>query len=155
MRVRLTDAPDGAVYLESSYRDWSPVLGDFKIVIPRDGRTWDETTKKWVIGALYIADLLTFLAGHGAQVQDDRQPTQEAPRLPMPDDLRGAFAVLHLAPSAPLCVAEGSYRALSKYYHPDRGGDPESFHLVNDAIKVVRDYLDPQEDVADDRDIPF
>lgn len=155
MRVRLSDAPDGAVYLESSYRDWQPVIDAFKRAIPFDGRTWDGDLKKWIIRALYVAELLTFLAQHGAQVQDDRQPIQSLEvRAPMPDDLRAALAVLHLAPSAPLCVAEGSYRALSKYYHPDKGGDPETFHLVSDAIQVVRHYLNPQE-TQDDGDIPF
>jgi len=154
MRVRLTDAPDGAVYLESSYRDWQPVIDAFKRVIPFDGRTWDGEMKKWVIRALYVSELLTFLSQHGAQVQDDRQPVQEIlPRAPMPDDLRAAFVILHLAPSAPLCVAEASYKALARYYHPDVGGRPEDFHAVGDAIRVVRHYLNPQEDPDDD--IPF
>lgn len=155
MRVRLTDASDGAVYLECPYRDWNPVREAFKATIPYEGRTWDDASKKWVVRALYVAELLTFLAQHGAQLQDDRQPAQRLEvRAPMPDDLRAAFAVLHLAPSAPLCVAEGSYRALSKYYHPDKGGDPETFHLVSDSIRVIRHYLNPQEE-PDDDPIPF
>jgi hypothetical protein len=69
---------------------------------------------------------------------------------PMPEDLREAFDALYLAYSAPLCVAEGSYRALSKYFHPDKGGDVAQFHQVNDAIAIIRHYLDPQ-----DETIPF
>jgi hypothetical protein len=155
MRVRLSDAPDGGIYLEASYRDWSPVLDHFKATIPSDGRGWDQTTKKWVVRALYIADLLTFLHGYKAQVQDDRQPAQDAPRLPMPEELRDAFTALHLAPSAPLCVAEASYRALSKYYHPDHGGVADDFHRVNDAIATVRSYLNPQEETNGEGYVPF
>jgi hypothetical protein len=154
VRVRLTDAPDGGVYLECPYREWNPVREDFKMAIPYGGRSWDDTMKKWVISALYVADLMTFLSGHSAQVQDDRQPIQELlPRAPMPDDLREAFAALHLASTAPLCVAEASYKALARYYHPDMGGTAESFHAVGDAIRVVRHYLNPQEEPDDD--IPF
>jgi hypothetical protein len=154
MRVRLSDGPDGGVYLESPYRDWEPVREDFKRAIPFDGRSWDGDLKKWLIRAFYVTDVLTFLTQHGAQVQDDRQPVAElAPRAPMPDDLRAAFVLLHLAPNAPLCVAEASYKALAKYYHPDMGGSAEQFHLVSDAIRVVRRYLNPQEDPDDD--IPF
>jgi hypothetical protein len=154
MRVRLTDATDGAVYLECPYREWNPVREAFKATIPYDGRAWDEGVKKWLIRALYVAELLTFLAQHGAQVQDDRQPAQTLEvRAPMPDDLRAAFAMLHLASTAPLCVAEASYKALARYYHPDVGGTAESFHAVNDAIRVIRHYLNPQEEPHDD--LPF
>ena len=83
-------------------------------------------------------------------MQDDRTPgTTLTAAPPMPDDLRKAFEALTVAYEAPLCVAEAAFRALSKYYHPDRGGDPQQFHAVNDAIAVVRHYLDPR---PEDRD---
>jgi hypothetical protein len=154
MRVRLTDGPDGGVFLEATYRDWEPVREAFKLAIPFGGRSWDATAKKWAIRALYVADLLTFLAQHGAYVQDDRHPVESGSVLPpMPDDLRRAYTALHLAATAPLCVAEASYKALAKYYHPDMGGRAEDFHAVNDAIKTVRWYLDKEEHFDDP--IPF
>jgi hypothetical protein len=154
MRVRLTDGADGDVLLESPYREWDPVREEFKAAIPWQGRKWDGEAKHWIIRALYVQELLTFLAQHQAQIQDDRASTQ-APidRPAMPDDLRGAFAVLHLAPSAPSCVAEAAYKALVKYYHPDVGGTAELFTVVNDAIRVVRFYLNPEKDQDDE--IPF
>lgn len=154
MRVRLTDGPDGAVVLEAPYRDWEPVRETFKLAVPWDGRKWDGSAKQWIISALYTADLLAFLAQHHARIQDDRHPLEAAePRAPMPDELREAFASLHLASSAPLCVAEASYRALAKYYHPDVGGSAELFTGVSTAIAVVRHYLNPQE--SHDDALPF
>jgi hypothetical protein len=156
MRVRLTSEPDGAVALEASYRDWEPVREDFKREIPYDGRRWDADRKRWVIAALYVSDLMQFLSQRGAQVQDDRAPTTAAVAVPpMPEDLREAFDVLYLAYSAPLCAAEAVFRALSKYCHPDRGGDVQKFHHVNDAIAVVRKYLDPRPENHDDDTVPF
>src|SRR5262245_50680622 len=148
MRVRLTSDPDDAVCLESAYdRDF---VEDLKHAIDHGGRKWDPERKRWIITALYVADLLQFLTQQGAQIQDDRTPaTSMAPRPPMPDDLREAFAVLHLASTAPLCVAEASFKALSKYYHPDRGGAPEQFCAIGDAIDVVRHYLDPKPEGSD------
>jgi hypothetical protein len=156
MRVRLTSDPDGAIVLEATYREWDPVREHFKREIPYEGRRWDEVRKRWIISVLYTADLLQFLTQHGAQIQDDRTPvTSVAAVPPMPEDLREAFDALYLAYTAPLCVAEASFRALSKYFHPDRGGDPQQFHTVNDAIAVVRHYLDPRPEDPDANDIPF
>ena len=143
MRVRLSSGADGDIWLQSDYREWEPFREAFKAAIPWSGRRWDSGNRRWVISAIYLADLMAFLAQHQARIQDDRQA--ETARLPMPDDLREAYAALHLDASAPLCVAEASYRALSKYYHPDVGGTAAQFQAVSDAIRVVRSYLNPQE----------
>lgn len=155
LRVRLTTEPDGAVALESPYD--RAFVDELKTALDWSGRQWDASRKRWIVSALYVTDLLAFLQGQGVQVQDDRasasgEDGREVP--PMPDDLREAFDVLFLAYTAPLCVAEGSYKALSKYWHPDHGGDPADFDRVNTAIRIVRRYLDPQ-DVDEDDDIPF
>ena len=158
MRVRLTTEDDEACALETSFRDWDPVRERFKQTIPWDGRTWDASRKKWIVAALYIPDLLQFLQECGADIVDDRASAApvEARVPPMPLDLKAAFDALFLAYTAPLCVAEGAYRALSKYWHPDKGGRPEDFHAVNDAIRVIRHYLDPQpQETFDDDDLPF
>jgi hypothetical protein len=154
MRVRLTTDPDGAVCLESAYdRDF---VEELKRAIDYGGRKWDPERKRWVITALYVDVLLQFLKQQGAHIQDDRTTgTSLTPVPPMPEDLREAFAVLHLATTAPLCVAEGSFKALSKYYHPDRGGDAEQFCAIGTAITIVRSYLDPRPEDADEGDVPF
>ena len=154
VRVRLTLEPDDAICLESPY---DPLLVEgLKRAIDYGGRQWEPSRKRWIISALYAKDLVRFLQSYGAQIQDDRQqghPGALAPLPPMPTDLKEAFDALHLAYTAPLCVAEAAYRALSKYCHPDRGGEAQDFDRVASAITVVRSYLDPQEDADDD--IPF
>lgn len=153
MRVRLTLEPDGATCLESPY-DRAFVDG-LKQAIDYGGRQWDSQRKRWLISALYADVLLAYLQQAGCQVQDDRSPSGGSlvPVPPMPEDLRRAFDTLHVAYTAPLCVAEGAYKALAKYYHPDKGGAGDGFTSINDAIQTIRDYLDPQE--GNDDDIPF
>ena len=73
----------------------------------------------------------------------------------MPPELRTAFDGLYLAYNAPLYVAEQVYKALSKLYHPDMGGQAEHFHQINDAIDTIRRYLDPKPTDNDEDDIPF
>jgi hypothetical protein len=155
MRVRLTDAADGGVYLQASYQDWEPVRTQFKSAIPLHGRRWDPDIKKWLIHAMYVRDVLDFLAQQNAQVIDDRTPRPQGEgTVPMPDDLRDAFTALCLLPQAPWCAAEAVFKALAKHYHPDKGGDVEDFHRVNDAIQVIRHYLNPRKEEYDDP-IPF
>lgn len=159
IRVRLTLEPDGAVCLESPY-DRTFVDG-LKLAIDYGGRQWDPQRKKWLVSALYVDVLEDFLQRVGAQVQDDRGAPPAGsgavvPPPPMPTDLREAFNALFLAYAAPLCVAEASYKALAKYFHPDVGGHVDDFHGVNDAIAIVRKYLNPKpEPMHDDTDIPF
>lgn len=153
IRARLTLEADGAVCLESTY-DATFVEG-LKQALPYGGRNWNPDRKRWIVSALYIEDLLRYLSHVGAQVQDDR--TSSGPVIPipaMPPALRQAFDALYLAYNAPLYVAEQVYRGLSKVYHPDRGGQAEHFHHINDAIAIIRSYLDPQPP-DEDNDIPF
>ena len=154
MRVRLTTDPDGSLCMESPYD--ASFVERLKLTIPYDGRTWDPSRKRWLISMLYEADLLHLLQQAGADIKDDRVhagPVTAVP--PMPADLKAAFDALFVAYTAPLCVAVAAYRALSKYWHPDKGGRPEDFHAVSDAIRVIRRYLDPQPGEPDDDSIPF
>ena len=63
----------------------------------------------------------------------------------MPEDLAQAFATLHLAPTAPLGAADAVFKFWARHCHPDVGGDPAQFRAANDAIQIIRRYLDPQE----------
>lgn len=156
LRVRLTLEPDGATCLESPY-ERSFVEG-LKQALDYGGRAWDATRKRWIVSALYADALVQYLESAGCSIQDDRTPVPTAgaavPLPAMPTDLREAFDVLYLQYTAPLCVAEGSWRALVKYYHPDVGGDVALFQSVTEAIQVVRHYLDLKDDF-DDSSIPF
>ena len=156
MRVRLTTEPDGSTALESPY---NPTFVDgLKAAVYYDGRKWEPSRKLWIIRAVYADALMQFLHEAGATVQDDREEAQAVTYVPpMPEDLKTAMDSLFVAYTAPLCVCEASYRALAKYWHPDKGGNPEDFHRVNDAIDIVRKYLDPTPETRYDRndDIPF
>jgi hypothetical protein len=164
MRVRLTSAdpadPQGAggVWLESPYD--AVFVQELKAAIPYHGRQWDSAHKRWGITSLYLDTLMAFLTHWGVEIRDDRSAQDQLAQAlipPMPADLKDAFDSLFLAYTAPLCVAEGAYRALSKYWHPDRsGGHLEDFHRVNDAIETIRTYLDPQAEASYGRqdDIP-
>lgn len=48
------------------------------------------------------------------------------------------YAVLHLAPDAPLAVCEASYRALARTAHPDQGGSTAQMQRLNLAIETIR-----------------
>jgi len=149
MRCRLTTEPDGSICLDSGYDQ--VFVQQLKLAIPFGGRQWVPDRKRWILSALYAPELLTFLASWGAQVQDDRDLHRTGALLPpMPEELQVAFDDLFLAYTAPLCVAEASYKALAKYWHPDRGGNTEDFHRVNNAIGVIRRYLDWSEASHDD-----
>jgi hypothetical protein len=148
MRVRLTLEPDDRICLESPYD--AAFVESLKRALDYGGRQWEPTRRRWLISALYAEELLAFLRQYGCQIHDDRTPAHSGmptPLPPMPEDLRLAFDVLHLAYTAPLCVADASYRALSKYYHPDHGGDVTLFHAITDAIAVVRSHLDPKDPI--------
>jgi DnaJ-domain-containing protein 1 len=49
-----------------------------------------------------------------------------------------ALAVLGLEASADLGTAQRRYRQLAMQHHPDRGGEPERFRAIQEAIAVLR-----------------
>lgn len=154
LRVRLSTEPEDRIALQSPY-DRAFVDG-LKAAIPYAARAWDSERKVWIVWPLYQQDLLDYLRSVSAQVQDDRTtaPTLTPTQIPaMPEDLAQAFATLHLAPTAPLGAAEAVFKFWSRHCHPDVGGDTALFLAANDAIQVIRRYLDPQEDPDDD--LPF
>ena len=51
---------------------------------------------------------------------------------------REAAQTLHVAPDAPLAVAEAAWRALSKSAHPDAGGSDAAMARLNAAIDTIR-----------------
>lgn len=48
------------------------------------------------------------------------------------------WEILGVAPSASKATYESDYRTLVKRYHPDQGGDPETFLKIQNAIKQAR-----------------
>jgi hypothetical protein len=51
---------------------------------------------------------------------------------------RSPYDVLNISPSAPLDVAEASYKVLARLAHPDRGGSVEAMQELNEAIDQLR-----------------
>lgn len=159
MRVRLTTEPDGRTCLESPYD--RAFVDDLKQIILWDGRSWEPGRKRWLLSALYVEDLLDYCQRKQVQVLDEREGMQgescQASPPPMPDDLRQAFDVLYLAYTAPIVVAEASYKALAKIFHSDRPdyGDAEKIVELNHAIATIRRYLVPPVVSYTDDDIPF
>jgi hypothetical protein len=154
LRVRLSTEPEDRIALQSPY-DRAFVDG-LKTAIPYAARAWDAERKVWLVWPLYQQELLDYLRAVGAQIQDDRHKadTPAHTAVPaMPEDLAQAFATLHLAPTAPLGAADAVFKFWSRHCHPDVGGDPALFRAANDAIQIIRRYLDPQE--PDDDDLPF
>lgn len=162
--VQLTTEPDGQICLASPYH--KDFVDGLKLAIPYRNRAWDSVRKRWIVHPDAQVALADFLTSVGARVLDLRtQPSGQAlPPVqgashetapPMPDELRQAFDDLHLAYTAPLCVAEAAYKALSKFYHPDHGGEVEEFYRVAGAIQVIRTYLDPQPQKETDDGLPF
>lgn len=160
--VGLTLEPDRRLCLESPF-DRAFVDG-LKQAIPWDGREWLPDRRRWLILPLYEDLLLAFLRQWGCQVKDDRPrpvpvvpPAESGALVPVPEmpvKLRAAFDALRLQYHAPLCVAEAAFRAYCKYFHPDKGGDPEQFHAVNDAIKIIRAALGDDETDESDTENP-
>jgi hypothetical protein len=154
LRVRLTSEPDDRVCLESPYHQG--LIEQLKATIPLGSREWNNDRKRWLVSALYSPDLLTLLHALGAQITDERATAQTLTQIPpMPEDLAQAFATLHLAPTAPLGGAEAMFKFWARHCHPDVGGDPALFRAANDAIQIIRRYLDPQEAPHDNDALPF
>lgn len=142
-QVRITIEPDGRLCLESPYDPG--LVAVLKGDIAYGLREWHPGRKRWLISTLAEATLLRSLQAYGCQIDDARQGAALAadPYALMPDDLRQAFQRLYLAPDAPLLVAEVSYKALARVYHPDNQvyGNLDTMEALNDAIATVRRYL--------------
>lgn len=58
---------------------------------------------------------------------------------PMRVDTSGLYKTLYVIPGAPREVVKAAYKALSKKYHPDTGGDAEKFKAVQDAYTRLKE----------------
>ena len=61
--------------------------------------------------------------------------------MPVQDDDRDYYEVLHVSRNAPLEIIRSSYRMLMQRlkHHPDLGGDPAVAARINEAYAVLRD----------------
>lgn len=63
----------------------------------------------------------------------------------MPAEVIEALHILNLPSDASLDVIHQQYRHLAKRYHPDAGGDPETFKKINTAYKCVIAWITSQD----------
>jgi len=115
----------------------TPYLAEFvealKNEIPKEYRAWNPDSKTWYIEPRY-AKLAEMLLHEWFETVEESGSNRESP-----DWAR----VLHVQPDAPLEVVEAAYRALSKIYHPDLGGDAEKMRELNEAVKEAREKTKP------------
>jgi hypothetical protein len=64
---------------------------------------------------------------------------------PPPEEVIEALRVLDLPSDVSFAVIHQRYRQLAKRYHPDAGGDPETFRQINAAYKCVVAWIESQE----------
>lgn len=151
MHIRLSTGADGRSIMESGY---DPMfVAEFKAAIPFHEREWiTEPPKHWKLTPFGTSTLLHWCQQQGHTVLDEREESQLKRQrdqyATMPNDLKAGFATLYLAPAAPLLVAEASYKALSRYFHPDMpDGDHDIMEELNHAIHTIRRYLDATQSV--------
>lgn len=63
-----------------------------------------------------------------------------APQIPV--EVTQAYAALHVTLDAPASVVQAAYRALSRVYHPDNGGDELTMKRLNAAYEVARRWAE-------------
>lgn len=117
MVAHLFYRPDGATVFRVPY-DARWVAG-IKASVPASARDWNPVAKVWTVlpphGRAIVA--LTFTVF--GRVEVEGEPARFRPR-PAPIRTMGpAYQALHLLPSAPRCVVDAAYRALSREHHPD------------------------------------
>lgn len=63
---------------------------------------------------------------------------------PIPEEVVKALRVLDLSSDATFDEIHHRYRQLAKRYHPDMGGDPETFKQINAAYQCVVTWIEAQ-----------
>ena len=107
-------------------------LEALKMGIPPHARRWHAEHKFWWISAAYRSTL--------SQWQSrwfEHSPPSPSPSpwtwAPPPSGVHGAYAALHLLPTAPPVLVRAAYRTLATLHHPDRGGDTATMVALNAA----------------------
>ena len=138
MLVIVSLAADGRLALKSRY---DPSLVDvIKTLIPSWARTWDGDVKTWSLAPEWGDGLIERLRELGMTVTDRRPPPAppQTTALTVASALQEACEALHITPDAPVAVAEASFKALAKRYHPDVGGDTATFQQLNEALQTFK-----------------
>lgn len=109
-----------------------------KTEIPAYARTFVPETKEWIVEATYAARAVRLLQEHFPDARGVNAPHQ-TPSSASDRDVE--YATLYVIPDAPPEVVKAAYRALSKLYHPDRGGDGAAMQRINEAYSQIESRL--------------
>ena len=120
-----------------SYRRWNPNKkrwdihkNKFLLAVGMGKRFFNHVDYSLVPDPLQIL-IVKFLNEHADRFS-------RAPRDPEGVEEADPYLVLHLLPSAPWRAVQAVYRALAFELHPDRGGDPAKFRIIQEAFETLR-----------------
>ena len=132
----LQERGDG-VYLRFGCGDedaFSRRLEALKERIPPYARRWDADTKNWWVSAAYRYALEQWRLRWFEHSPPSPSPSPSPwTWAPPPSGVHGAYAALHLLPTAPPVLVRAAYWALAAIHHPDRGGDAATMVALNAA----------------------
>jgi hypothetical protein len=119
--------------LQADSATFSEFIGDLKANIPSRDRKWDGESKRWLLKE--CETVIRLLSRYNLTAEYDSElPSHRQPGLSKAE----AAKLLYLQPDAPDYVRDAVYKALSKRWHPDAGGDTASMQLINAAMDVLR-----------------
>lgn len=131
--------------LEVSFPYSPELIAAIKSQIDPHYREWSPSTKTWIfdppIGSTAMLQILRSYCP-GFEVIDNRDAYQSPPppfSQPEPK-IDPDFARLYIMPTAPRCVVDAAYRALSKQCHPDRVPERERVHAHEEMIALTNAY---------------
>ena len=131
-------------------------VNDLKKIGDRSMRKWDPDNKAWIIRTAIFEDVHQLLDDYfpheeWAVADDAKDAIQmvyhkqvnpggaQATSAPVgPPTSYGPYATLYVNDSAPDAVVKAAYKALSRMYHPDLGGDPKAMGTVNAAFEDIK-----------------
>ncbi|MGI8406417.1 MAG: J domain-containing protein, partial [Thermomicrobiales bacterium] len=122
---------------------------NIKAYIPTHNREYVPETKVWVIAApsAPIAIQLMRSVYSDTILIDNRHVHSDWKFSKAEPAVDPNFATLYVMPTAPRCVVEAAYKALSKQFHPDRASVSDQDHAheqmvrLNSAFEAVRDRI--------------
>ncbi len=110
----------------------------FKIDVPAYARTYVPESKTWLFESAYAARAVGLLTDRFPDAHIENAPSPHVATVSDPDS---EYLTLFVIPAAPPEVVKAAYRALSKLYHPDRGGDGAAMQRINEAYSQIESRL--------------
>jgi len=110
----------------------------FKIDVPAYARSYVPETKTWLFESAYAARAVHLLTERFPDAHIENAP---GPHLATVSDHDSEYLTLFVIPAAPPEVVKAAYRALSKLYHPDKGGDVTVMQRINEAYERLEPRL--------------